>query len=224
VLLTCLRLFRHSTRVLADLTQIAAPIIVQPLFVAALAFVHELKTSQLFPQASGAMSASGTSTDAFLASIDRQSLTTLNKALGRLEHYWPGAAFAINILQQRQAGPYFTLTGPWLTRRAAGLGYNQIDSGLKVKQACISLPDRGLLRRFQTNNPLVCHAWQSALQLNVAQVVPPTETSLQASKEADSPNMLPPEDLFAEYTAFDMSMTPVTSFDIEAMLSQGFLS
>jgi hypothetical protein len=75
-------------------------LIVQPLFLAALAFVHELKTSMIMGQPTD----SANSTDSFLASIDRQSLTTLNKALSRLETYWPGAAFANNILQQRQAG------------------------------------------------------------------------------------------------------------------------
>lgn len=90
---------------------------------AALAFLHEVQldsfqgagteiprdpTSHLQALAGQAaqshFNSNGGNTEAFLATLHKQSLTTLSRALQRIEHYWAGAAYATNILSQRQSG------------------------------------------------------------------------------------------------------------------------
>lgn len=90
---------------------------VQPIYVAALAFLHEVKLDNI--QSSGERSQDGQdqndlsggnqvqkdgNTEAFLASLHKQSLTTLSRALQRIETYWAGCAYVTNILAQRQSG------------------------------------------------------------------------------------------------------------------------
>lgn len=86
----------------------------QPIYVAALAFLHEAKLENFHPgngtsrqhQTERENSESAANTEAFLASLHKQSLTTLSKALQRIEWYWAGAAYATNILAQRESGQF----------------------------------------------------------------------------------------------------------------------
>lgn len=125
--------------------------VVQPIFVAALAFIHEMRIADSgLGFTLSAKDGHNTGTDAFLASLDRQSLFTLNKALQRIEHYWAGVSFVTNILHQKEAGVF------------------KVDPEAKAKKAAISLPDRGLLRRFVAADPSVAPATDTSLRASIA--------------------------------------------------------
>lgn len=72
----------------------ASPFVVQPLYIAAMALVHEMR----------AMTANGTATpgEVFLASLSKQNLSALIRAIGRTEEYWAGAAYVATMLEKRK--------------------------------------------------------------------------------------------------------------------------
>jgi hypothetical protein len=118
--------------------QIASPQVTQALYIAGLAFVHEIKQS-LFQgegDASSSRGAAGQGT-AFLHLLAKQNLDVIIKALKRMEGYWAGAGVALNILQQR----------------ASGLGHARINFEKSADHipTFVSLPDQGILRRFTGN-------------------------------------------------------------------------
>lgn len=171
---------RASADSFMSLLQTSAPLVTQPIYVAALAFLHEAKLENFHagngtggqPQSERENSESAANnTEAFLASLHKQSLTTLSKALQRIEWYWAGAAYATNILAQRESGKsHYSHHVPSQEANAAstGLGYFRIDPSLNAKRAAISLPDHGLLKRFQTNNPTVNPATETSLRESMA--------------------------------------------------------
>ncbi|OCB87698.1 hypothetical protein A7U60_g5224 [Sanghuangporus baumii] len=85
------------------------PFSVQPIFVACLAFLHEIKRNT-FTQGPRHSNTSPTETneppsaEQFMSSMARQNLTILTKALQRMEQYWAGIAYVLSILLQRVAG------------------------------------------------------------------------------------------------------------------------
>lgn len=84
------------------LLQISTPQITQALYVAGLAFVHEMRTSE-FQLDSQASRQSGPS-EAFLHLIDKQNLEVIVNALKKLESAWAGAGVMLYVLQKRAAG------------------------------------------------------------------------------------------------------------------------
>lgn len=115
-------LFDTCILTVLGLAQTSAPLVVQPIYVAALAFLHEVKLEAFHgngnggqdnetrtnqAQSKGSHAAPNNergNTEAFLASLHKQSLTTLSRALQRIEVYWAGCAYATNILAQRESG------------------------------------------------------------------------------------------------------------------------
>lgn len=142
--------------VFADLfgssSYLGSPFVVQPIYVASLAFINDMKHSALGYNQQAEEANTGNTVDMLLSTLAKQNLSVLFKATQAMEHYWAGIAYVSNILEQR----------------ASGLGYLRIDPSPKAKKAFISLPDMGLLRRFTGRN----------LPHNTA---PPTETSLRES-------------------------------------------
>ena len=154
---------------------------IQPIFIGALAFLHELKNaamglSQSQPAAGreDGMSRPG---DDFLASIDKQSLNTLVKALQRIEHFWAGCAYATGVLRKREGGKCmrkltFLVSNLNGNLDSTGLGFYTVDSSAPSNPlAAITVPDGGLLRRYVVQDP---------------KVKPATLTSLRASMAAES--------------------------------------
>ncbi|KAK7446298.1 hypothetical protein VKT23_014504 [Stygiomarasmius scandens] len=162
----------------ASQSYLASPFVVQPIYVASLAFAHDVKLSMLGmhpdqrPTSNG-HSHQSTSTlqsqpaletprtaDLLLTSLARQNLSVFVRALQRMEHYWAGVSYVTNLLEGKTKGLIPGDTGLF------GDG-----NGKKKKnrlRTFISLPDKGLLRRFTDPN----------LPHNTA---PPTETSLRTS-------------------------------------------
>ncbi len=64
-----------------------------------------------------------------LTSLARQNLSALIKAIQHMEHYWAGISYVSGILDTK----------------TVGLAHVRIDPS---KKTFISLPDKGLLRRF----------------------------------------------------------------------------
>src|SRR6188768_3417029 len=114
-----------------------------------LAFIQEMKTNAVTGLQDGPQTV-----DVLLTSLARQNIGVLMKALQRMECFWAGVSYVSGILEQKAA--------------ELGLYTRSPFSGAKT---FISLPDKGLLRRFTSNDP------------NTA---PPTDTSLRLSmaKEA----------------------------------------
>lgn len=70
-----------------------------------------------------------------LTSLARQNLSALIKAIQHMEHYWAGISYVSGILDSK----------------TVGLAHMRIDPS---KKTFISLPDKGLLRRFTS----ACHS------------------------------------------------------------------
>ncbi|KAH8110030.1 fungal-specific transcription factor domain-containing protein [Phellopilus nigrolimitatus] len=117
---------------LADLfssqAYLGSPFAVQPIYVACLTFIYEMKCNLLGHQSGITQD----ETDTFLTSIARQNLSVLTKVLQRMERYWAGILYVTNALEQR----------------AADLGYSRADSTPSPIKTFISLPDKGLLHRY----------------------------------------------------------------------------
>ncbi|KAF9039626.1 hypothetical protein BDZ89DRAFT_1010178 [Hymenopellis radicata] len=167
---------------------LTSPFVVQPIYVACLAFLHDMKMSAL-----GIEPLERTRTaDQLLTSIAKQSLSALIKAMHRMEHYWSGISYVSSVLDDK----------------AAALGYARESGSKSNLKTFISLPDKGLLRRF-TNPDL--------------KTGPPTETSLRASmaKEAAESNTCSLDELLSSYSVEGFYVQPVDSFDLQSLLSGG---
>jgi hypothetical protein len=169
-----------------------------------LAFIHEMKSSGGEFQSTRALGSAVAEEDdteatgAFLASLARQNLSVLMRAIQRIEQYWVGMCFISNVLEQRAAG---VRTGPEGRNSqtdvlgVAGLGYSRIDPSPKGKKTFISLPDKGLLRRFtgekepdrsavpaqRLTDKCGCAASVTLDRTLPHNTAPPTETSLRDS-------------------------------------------
>ncbi|KAL5513453.1 hypothetical protein ACEPAH_3852 [Sanghuangporus vaninii] len=176
------------------------PFSVQPIFVACLAFLHEIKRNT-FTQGPRHSNTSPTETneppsaEQFMSSMARQNLTVLTKALQRMEQYWAGIAYVLSILEQR----------------VAGLGLSHIVSDSKTIKTFISLPDKGILHRYTGKD----------LPHNTA---PATDTSLSKSIEEDEKQQavanssFSVQDLLSAYNIEDLFVSPASNYDLERLL------
>ncbi|KAG5351648.1 hypothetical protein C0989_005420 [Termitomyces sp. Mn162] len=103
--------------------QLTSPFAVQPIYVASLAFIYDIKSTDFNASAD---SKSNQSVDNLLSTLARQNLAVLTKALQRMEHYWVGISSVSDILDQN----------------AAGLGFQRIDASRKAHLPDLALSDR----------------------------------------------------------------------------------
>ncbi|OZJ04492.1 hypothetical protein BZG36_02667 [Bifiguratus adelaidae] len=135
---------------LSSLSYCASPGIVQPIYVAGLAYALDMKTSEYTLGSRTTSEGTPTATNAFLKSVARQNLSALMKALQRMEQYWSGVSYVSEVLEQR----------------ISGLDLPRINPTASSKNTFIALPDKGILKRF-TGKKLPHHT------------APATESSLQ---------------------------------------------
>jgi hypothetical protein len=64
-----------------------------------MAIINEMRSGQ----ASVNEGSSSNTTDMFLASVAKQNLTALLKAVERLEVYWAGVSYVANVLEKRKS-------------------------------------------------------------------------------------------------------------------------
>ncbi|KAJ7675429.1 fungal-specific transcription factor domain-containing protein [Mycena rosella] len=171
----------------ASHSYLSSPFTVQPIYIASLAFIHDIKFSAMDVH----LSEKPRNVDVLLTSMARQNLSVMMKALARMEHLWAGVSYVTSILESR----------------AEGLGQFRIDPSPRSKKTFISLPDKGLLRRFTGSD----------LPHNTA---PPTDTSLRQSiaKEAET-RTCSLDELLSSYSIAEYFVQPADSFDLESMLS-----
>ncbi|KAL1701151.1 fungal-specific transcription factor domain-containing protein [Schizophyllum commune] len=183
----------------ASQSYLASPMAVQPIYVACLAFMYDIKLGMLGMEAEQqgndqqghATGGLRRKVDLLLTSLARQNLSSMYRALQRMEHYWAGISFVLSVLNQK----------------AKGIIEFNAPSGTE-KKTFISLPDTGLLRRFTGKD----------LPYNAA---PPTETSLRDSmaKEQSERDTYSLDDIFSSYSVGGMFVQPADSFDLESLLS-----
>ncbi|KAL0572139.1 hypothetical protein V5O48_009817 [Marasmius crinis-equi] len=172
-----------------------------------LAFIQDMKFSSLGSAFSESASnhetpenlkrrESGRTAELLLTSMAKQNLTVLMKALGQMEHHWAGVSYVSGILEERAQG----LSG-------LGISWNP---RARMQKTFISLPDKGLLKRF-TSADLPHHT------------APPTETSLRASmaKEAAAAATCSLEDLLSSYSVEDFYIQPADSFELQTLMHSG---
>ncbi|KAG6902386.1 hypothetical protein C0995_000591 [Termitomyces sp. Mi166 len=104
--------------------QLTSPFAVQPIYVASLAFIYDMKSSSTGVNISAENKPNQT-VDTLLSTLARQNLAVLTKALHRMEHYWIGISSVSDILEQH----------------AAGLGFQRIDASRKARLPDLALPD-----------------------------------------------------------------------------------
>ncbi|KAG6828958.1 hypothetical protein H0H92_006185 [Tricholoma furcatifolium] len=113
--------------VFADLfashSYLTSPFVVQPIYVASIAFINDMKAT------SGGLDSSPENkpnqiVDNLLSTLARQNLAVLTKAIQRMEHYWVGISSVSDILETH----------------AAGLGFQRIDPSRKPRLALPDLP------------------------------------------------------------------------------------
>ncbi|BEI92189.1 uncharacterized protein CcaverHIS019_0410090 [Cutaneotrichosporon cavernicola] len=186
----------------------ATPIVVQPIYVAAMALIHEMHAAQAQARTrtptpvesdsrdsntpmGGAAHASHAS-DLFLVSMAKQNFTALLRAISRVESYWAGAGYVAALLEKRSG----------------------IAAPARAKKTFISLPDQGLLRRFKTD-----------VRDDPRNVAPATETSLResiarsASGHSAGPSPVWVSDLLNGYSVENMSFAPADQFDFARLMA-----
>ncbi|KAG6815881.1 hypothetical protein H0H87_010523 [Tephrocybe sp. NHM501043] len=144
--------------VFADLfashSYLTSPFAVQPIYVASLAFIHDMKSSAN----AGAENKPMHTVDNLLSTLARQNLAVLAKAVQRMEHYWVGISSVSDILEQHAAilsrGSLLGL----LNVLGVGLGFQRIDSSRKTRLSGVSLPDIALP---DTTSPVFASTWTS---------------------------------------------------------------
>ena len=109
-----------------------------------MALIHEMKSTQTYTESNTQVAPS--STNVFFVTMSRQNLSALLKALQLIEHYWAGAGDVTNILEKRMCS--FSDLAIDL-RGSLGSGIPR-STPRTQGHTFISLPDRGLLRRFTT--------------------------------------------------------------------------
>ncbi|WVQ85799.1 hypothetical protein IAT38_007967 [Cryptococcus sp. DSM 104549] len=212
--------------VFADLVDSSAylstPYLTQPLFVASMAFIHEMRSlqasadpsdpsSQAQPSSAdgpagstnpsdpaGSTDQHGNPTDLLMLSMAKQNFTALLNAVHKMEEYWAGAHYVAELLEKRSGFPR--------------------PNARALKRTFISLPDRGLLKRFTTDPQ------------HPQSVGPPTDVSLrdaiarsERSSTAQSGSGLTPlwlSDLMTGYTVENMSFAPADPVELERLLAR----
>ncbi|ORX41220.1 fungal-specific transcription factor domain-domain-containing protein [Kockovaella imperatae] len=183
--------------VFADLVEHATytsnPFIVQPLFVAAMTFILEMRTASSQDQPPSPEPFPRHSEDALLSSMTKQNLSVILNALGRMELYWSGIGPVLSLLEQRSG---VTASRP---RGNKGVPF-------------ISLPDQGVLRRFKTDRHHphnVAPADDRSLQ-----------DSIVRSGSLIDQNPVALADFMAGYSVEGMSFGPADDLDLERLLAQ----
>ncbi|KIY72773.1 hypothetical protein CYLTODRAFT_366911 [Cylindrobasidium torrendii FP15055 ss-10] len=182
--------------VLADLfsqqSYLSNPFVVHPIFVACLAFVHDIKmTAMGMPVEDLDSKSSGHTANLVLTSLAKQNLDALMKAIHHMEHYWSGIGYVSRILDEKAAGSGYMRNG---------------HASLKSLKTFISLPDKGVLRRFITSDP------------NTA---PATETSLRsfiAKTAAENNSAYSLDELFNMYSVEGFHVQPADTFELQSLL------
>ncbi|KAG6915968.1 hypothetical protein DXG01_009057 [Tephrocybe rancida] len=138
--------------VFADLfashSYLTSPFAVQPIYVASLAFINDMKSSPNTHSENKPMH----TVDNLLSTLARQNLAVLTKAVQRMEHYWVGISSVSEILEQHAAGkvpfiPTRLFLGSFVDPLGAlgvGLGFQRIDSSKKTRLSGVSLTDLAL--------------------------------------------------------------------------------
>lgn len=99
----------------------ATPIVVQPIYVAAMALIHEMHSAHIqaqhnserpSPTGDGAQAAgseggnggnASQASDLFLVSMAKQNFVALLRAISRIESYWAGAGYVATLLEKRKS-------------------------------------------------------------------------------------------------------------------------
>ncbi|WRT70729.1 uncharacterized protein IL334_007727 [Kwoniella shivajii] len=174
----------------------SAPYLTQPLFVGAMAFVHEMRSLSI----SSSDPSSQNPTDVLMLSMAKQNFQALLNASQRMEDYWAGAAYVAQALEKRSGFPKST------KRRSS-------------KKTFISLPDTGLLRRFTTDRAHpsnVAPATETSMRESIAR------SERSSSFSASGPTPLWLADLMSGYTVENMSFAPANNLDLERLLASGY--
>ncbi|KAF9267220.1 hypothetical protein L218DRAFT_1074512 [Marasmius fiardii PR-910] len=198
----------------ASQSYLRCPHVVQPIFVACLAFIQDIKIGTLgsaFREASPQspltqqsplqhpeqrrVQETGRTAELLLTTMWKQNLRVLMKALRQMEHYWAGVSYVSATLEERARG-------------LSGLDISQSPRA-RTKKTFISLPDKGLLKRF-TNKDLPHNT------------NPPTETSLRASMVTEAAAATYPlDDLLSSYSVEGFYIQPANSFDLQSLMQSG---
>ncbi|WVW80797.1 hypothetical protein I302_102784 [Kwoniella bestiolae CBS 10118] len=173
----------------------SSPYLTQPLFVGAMAFIHEMRSLAI---SSSDPSSQTNATDILMLSMAKQNFQALLNAIQRMEDYWAGAAYVAQILEKRSGSPRST------SRRAS-------------KKTFISLPDTGLLRRFTTDREhpsnVAAHT-ETSLRESIAR-----SEKRSSSFSTSGPTPLWLADLMSGYTVQNMSFAPADTLDLERLLA-----
>ncbi|KAK8850556.1 hypothetical protein IAR55_004474 [Kwoniella newhampshirensis] len=182
--------------VFADLVDstsyISAPYLTQPLFVGAMAFIHEMRSLQ----ASASEPNNPNPTDILMLSMAKQNLSALVNATQKMEEYWAGANYVASTLEKRSGIPRST-------KRLS-------------KRTFISLPDTGLLKRFTSDREHpqnVAPPTETSLRESIAR------SERSSSMSAAGPTPLWLADLMSGYTVENMSFAPADTLDLERLLA-----
>ncbi|KAJ9105963.1 hypothetical protein QFC19_003298 [Naganishia cerealis] len=201
--LTCARTICECI-VFADLGSpisfISTPQITQALYVAGLAFVHEMRTSD-FQLDSQTTKQSGSS-EAFLHLIDKQNLGVIVNALKKLESAWAGAGVMLYVLQKRAAG-----------FNRAGIEFDKSSEDIPT---FVSVPDTGVLRRFTEPGALSGSDFKTLMAGLSAKS--PTAGSNDGALAEGAPGSL--GDLLSRYSVDDYNIDFLNSADF-GLLSGG---
>lgn len=137
-----------------------------------MAFIHEMRSAQAVTAAGSQYDVNAT--DLFLLSISRQNFSAILNALVKMEQYWAGATYVVNILERRSG-----------ISRPRTYGAN--------RKTFISLPDKGMLRRFTAGRS---HGMLlSGIEPDIVDpahprnIKAPTETSLRDSLTKPNPDI-----------------------------------
>ncbi|KAL0071054.1 hypothetical protein AAF712_001612 [Marasmius tenuissimus] len=130
-----------------DRSYCACPFINQCLFIAGVAFVHDAKAMEALGLEASEFSGHETmrpsqgamAQSEFIGGLVKQNLSTILRALKKMENYWSGLGYVIGILEQR----------------ASGRGWSKVDFAATSEKShrFISMPDMGLLRKL-TEGPI----------------------------------------------------------------------
>ncbi|GHJ88959.1 hypothetical protein NliqN6_5361 [Naganishia liquefaciens] len=201
--LTCSRAIAEFI-VFADLGSpisfIATPQITQALYVAGLAFVHEMRTSEF--QLDARESRPSGSSEAFLHLIDKQNLEVIVNALKKMENAWAGAGVMLYVLQKRAAG-----------YNRSGIDFDKSSEDIPT---FVSVPDTGVLRRFTEPGALSGSDFK-ALIAGLSARSPSATSNVNAAAEGEPGSL---GDLLSRYSVDDYNIDFLNSADF-ALLSGG---
>lgn len=217
--------------VFADLVShtsyIASPVVVQPLYVAAMALIHEMRAAQ-------ASEADGNASELFLVSMTRQNFTTLLKAILSIETNWAGASYVGSLLQKRECGSGGIADyNQALASRSATLQRRSAHSSRSPTRACsgASLATRTtrttllrLRRRLCGTRRLGRASKEKRVWIWWTAVVSCGERDLSRSgircrHNADIPGSLWLSDLLSGYSVGVYNETPADSFDFARLMA-----